>query len=123
MQGTKLTGNQNNIKDNHEVESLLNLVDIIKASNVENQIMEKEQQLHDKDRMYTRAVRDIFHEFHNLKLPKNGPATIQIHHLVIVATCINNDEDYDAVVDTLLDKGVEDIAKHEFLINNIGDNM
>ena len=64
--------------------------------------------------MYTRAIRDIFHEFHNLKFPKNTAGAIQIHHLVIVATWVNNDEDYNAVVDTLLDKGIADIAKHEF---------
>ena len=75
---------------------------------------EQEEQLDQKDRMYTRAIRDIFHEFHNLKLPKNCPATIQIFHLVQQATWINNNEDYDAVVDTLIEKGEKDITKHQY---------
>lgn len=93
--------------------NVFNLTNILETSkNIDEQ--EQEEQLYQKDRMYTRAICDIFHEFHNLKLPKNCPATIQIFHLVQLATWINNDEDYNAVVDTLLDKGIKDITKHQF---------
>ena len=67
-----------------------------------------------KYRQYTRHFRDIFHEFHNLPLPKNGIATAEIFHLIIVATWINNTEDYDAVVAVLVGKGITDISRHEY---------
>ena len=62
----------------------------------------------------TRHFRDIFHEFHNLSLPKNGIATAEIFHLIIIATWINNSEDYDAVVTVLAGKVVTDISRHEY---------
>ena len=110
---TEISKKQEKSPNNKACENVLNLTNIQETSHKIDE-QEQEEELHEKDRMYTRAIRDIFHEFHNLKLPKNCPATIQIFHLVQMATWINNDEDYDAVVETLLDKGVKDITKHQF---------
>ena len=64
--------------------------------------------------MFTRATRDIFHQFHTLSLPKRVPSTMQIFHLVQQATWIYNDEDFNSVVDILATKGVEDITRHQY---------
>ena len=47
-------------------------------------------------------------------MKKNAVATEEIFHLLILATWINNSEDYDLVVEVLVGKGMIDISQHEY---------
>jgi hypothetical protein len=64
--------------------------------------------------LYTRSLRDIFHQFHNLPLAKNSPMVPILFQLIIAATYIKNDEDLQEVETLLASKGVTDFIQHEF---------
>ena len=74
----------------------------------------EKRQMETKYRIFTRATRDIFHQFHSLSLPKGSVATMKIFHLIQNATWVYNQEDYKEVGDVLASNGVEDIAYHEY---------
>ena len=65
--------------------------------------------------LYTRSLRDIFHQFHNLPLAKNSPMVPILFQLIIAATYIKNDEDLQEVkTGVLASKGVTDFIQHKF---------
>ena len=68
--------------------------------------------------MFARATQDIFHQFHSLSLPKNHVATMKIFHLVQLSTWIYNEEDYNNVVEVLINKGIEDLSEHQYFNRN-----
>ena len=53
-------------------------------------------------------------EIHKFPIPKNSVATAHIFEIIIIATWIDNTEDYKSVVDMLLEKGVKDINQHKY---------
>ena len=69
---------------------------------------------YDGDRLHTRKLRDIFHQFHSLPLPRKNLVAPTIFRLIMLATWIKNDEDLEGVIATLAAKGVDDVENHEY---------
>ena len=69
---------------------------------------------YDGHRLHTRKVRDIFHQFHCLPLPRKNLIAPTIFRLLMLATWIKNDDDLDSVLAVLAAKGVDDIENHEY---------
>jgi len=101
-----------NLQDNVNIETCLEEnLEINDSSIIESQIGKSEDH---KYCLFTRATRDIFHQFHSLSLPKNHVSTMKIFHLVQLSTWICNEEDYNNVVEVLINKGIEDLSEHQY---------
>jgi hypothetical protein len=80
---------------------------------IEDKNSESENE-HSGNRLHTRKLQDIFHQFHSLPLPQKNLVGPTIFRLLMLATWIKNDEDLDNLVSVLAEKGIEDIDNHEY---------
>ena len=62
----------------------------------------------------TRSLRDLFHQFNDMPLKEDSEEFEPVLELLLVATWINDEEDYANVVEVVQNKGVLDLARHEF---------
>lgn len=64
----------------------------------------------------TRTKSDLWHEFHNLPMKKSCPAKTSTYELLIHASFIFTEEDYDKVTKFLLEKGiaVDELDEHYY---------